>query len=339
MKPNYSSARGFSLTELLVSMTIGLFLIGGAIQVLVHNKQAYGLISDTLDIQDSARFATRRIGNLFRMAGHRGGVLKNQVEPNFSNLTGDGVCQAKWMVSKFVTEPVRGYTNGSGIVDTGDCATAGIVDANHVNNTDILVVRHSEAQHESNPGSGGNADRLFVYTVVSSGAKLGKGSAIATAWTAFSGQSEKVYGRYVYPYYTDIYYIRPWSKSATESPQVPALVRLRMDGASNTTEVMVSGVEFMKVEFGVDSDSDGQIDLYQAPGGIADWSEVMLARLAIIARSMGRDAEVEDTNTYVLLPGRHQTSYTPGTDVNQYARMQFEVSVHLRNTVGVRQAN
>lgn len=329
--------RGFSILELLVAMTIGLFLVGGAIQILTHNKRAYGLISDTLDIQDSARFATRRIGDLLRMAGHRGGVLMNQVDENFSSLTGEGVCESKWLVHHFTDEPVHAYENGTGIVDSGECANQGITDANHVDNTDILVVRHSEANHESTPGSSDNQNRLFIYTIVSYGAKLGLGSDIATEWSNFSGQPEKVYGRYIYPYYTDIYYIRPWTNSAAENPATPSLVRQRMDGSNVSTEVMVSGIEFMKVELGVDSNDDSQVDKYLSPSAVSNWSKVMLARLAIVARSRSQDATV-DTTTYHMLAGENEYSYTPSSSVNRYARMLFEISIHLRNTIAIRQA-
>ena len=130
--------RGFSIVELLVAMTIGLFLVGGAIQVLTQNKTAYSLISERLNIQDSARFASRRIGNLLRMAGHRGGVLVTQVNGNVSALTGAGVCEPEWLVDRFIAEPVRVYEGGAGIVDTGQCATQGITDENHVDGSDIL---------------------------------------------------------------------------------------------------------------------------------------------------------------------------------------------------------
>ncbi|NEV62961.1 PilW family protein [Thiorhodococcus minor] len=332
-------ARGFSIVELLVAMTIGLFLVGGAIQILTQGKHAYNLISETLNIQESARFASRRIGNLLRMAGHRGGVLMTQVDHNFSSLTGDGVCESKWLVDNFADEPVRAYENGTGIVDTGQCATQGITDVNHVDNTDVLVVRHSEAKHESNPGNTDNQNRIFVYTIVSLGAKIGLGSDIATDWSTFSGQPEKVYGRFVYPYYTDVYFVRPWTRNASETPAIPALVRQRMDGSSVETEVMVSGIELLKVELGVDSNDDSQVDKYLAPSAVtsSEWSDVMLARVAIVARSMSRD-QIEDTNTYILLPGENEYSYTPSTSVTHFSRMLFEVSINLRNTVPIRTA-
>jgi type IV pilus assembly protein PilW len=350
MKRQYGVCRqkGFSLVEFMVAMAIGLFLTAGVVGILVHNKRASTLISDTLDIQDAARFATRRIGNLFRMAGHRGGIIQGQVSINSNTsavLTEDGVCKRKWMVSNasgdqlLITEPIRGYADGAGIVDTGECATLGITDANHLDNTDILVVRHSEILHESDPNSLANQDRFYVYTIVSVGASVGLGQHIASRWSAFSGQPEKVYGRYIYPYYTDIYYIRAWSNSSTENPQRPALVRLRMDGATAQTQLMVSGVEFMKAEFGIDSDGDAQVDQYRAPAAISDWSQVMLARLAIVARSIGEDPQAEDSKTYVLLAGENQVSYQPAAAFKRYARMMFEVSIHLRNTVEIRQAN
>ncbi|MFD2110782.1 PilW family protein [Thiorhodococcus fuscus] len=329
---------GFSIIEFLIAMAIGLFIIGVAINILVYNKHAYRMISDSLDIQDSARFATRRIGDVFRMAGHRGGVVLANVN-DVSTLTGDGVCQAKWLTNKFTSEPIRGYSGGTGIVDTGDCATLGITDANHVDASDILAVRFGEAINESSPDSSANQDRLFLYSVVSGNAVLGLGSQIATLLTndKATAQPEKIYGRFIYPYYTDIYYVRPWTDVTTD--QTPALVRLRMNGKTTVTEVMVSGVETMKVEFGIDSNDDHQVDQYRSPDNINDWSKVMTARLAIVARSMGRDPQIADTKTYVLLAGNNAYSYTPSSAVDHYARLMFEISIHLRNTMEIRQSS
>lgn len=333
-------ASGFSIIELLIAMTIGLFLTAGAIEILVSHKRAYTLVSGTLEAQDSGRFATRRVGDFFRMAGHRGGVILSDVS-DISSLSGTGVCQAKWLTANFTNEPLRGYEGGNGIVDTGDCATLGITDANHVDDSDVLVIRYGEAVHEPDPNSAANQNRLFIYTVVSGSARLGLGSQVAQKWSddVAASQPDKVYGRYVYPYYTDIYYVRPWTDSASDG--IPALLRLRMDGETSVTEVMVSGVEQMKVEFGVDSDSNDQVDRYLAPDDMAstDWPDVMSARLAVVTRSIAGKDKIEDENDYYLLAGPNKYVYGPPNDVKQYARMMFEISIHLRNTVDVRQAS
>ena len=48
---------GFTLVELMVGAVIGLFLIGGAISILVTSRQTYATVDDLSRIQENARFA------------------------------------------------------------------------------------------------------------------------------------------------------------------------------------------------------------------------------------------------------------------------------------------
>jgi prepilin-type N-terminal cleavage/methylation domain-containing protein len=48
---------------------------------------------------------------------------------------------------------------------------------------------------------------------------------------------------------TDVYYISPWTNSATESPQVPALYRMTLGtGPAMTAQLIASGIENMQAE-------------------------------------------------------------------------------------------
>ena len=96
-----------------------------------------------------------------------------------------------------------------------------------------------------------------------------------------------------------------------------------------------SGVEILKVELGVDSDDDLQVDKYLPPSAVTDWADVMLARLALVCAWHGPRAGGGHDNLHSAAR-REQSSYTPPTSVNHFARMLFEVSIHLRNTVGIR---
>lgn len=61
--------QGFTLVELMVSMVIGLFLIGGVVAVFVANSQSYRFQQALADVQEGGEFAMAQIVNDIRMSG------------------------------------------------------------------------------------------------------------------------------------------------------------------------------------------------------------------------------------------------------------------------------
>ncbi len=61
---------GFGLVELMISMLIGLFLLGGMMTVFITNKQAYRYQQAQGNQNDHERLATTLLGQLLRQAGH-----------------------------------------------------------------------------------------------------------------------------------------------------------------------------------------------------------------------------------------------------------------------------
>ena len=80
-----SRLRGFSLVELLVSITIGLFVLAAVVTVLVNSKQNYTVQDSLARLQENARFAVDFITRDLRMSGHFGcahlplGTANNQL--------------------------------------------------------------------------------------------------------------------------------------------------------------------------------------------------------------------------------------------------------------------
>lgn len=65
-------SRGFSLTELLVAMVIGLLLLGGLVTLMVNSKKNYAQQDYSARLQENARFAVDFLSYDIRMAGYYG---------------------------------------------------------------------------------------------------------------------------------------------------------------------------------------------------------------------------------------------------------------------------
>lgn len=72
MSPARRNHRGFSLTELLVAMVIGLILLGGLVTLMVNSKKNYAVQDYSARLQENARFAMQFLSYDLRMAGFYG---------------------------------------------------------------------------------------------------------------------------------------------------------------------------------------------------------------------------------------------------------------------------
>jgi len=72
MNPTPKRIRGFSLTELLVAMVVGLLLLGGLVTLMVNSKKNYAQQDYSARLQENARFAMQFLTYDIRMAGYFG---------------------------------------------------------------------------------------------------------------------------------------------------------------------------------------------------------------------------------------------------------------------------
>ena len=53
----YQNQRGLTLVELMVAMLLGVFLIGGVMQIFISSKQTYRMQENLSRLQENGRFA------------------------------------------------------------------------------------------------------------------------------------------------------------------------------------------------------------------------------------------------------------------------------------------
>ncbi|MDZ7841004.1 MAG: prepilin-type N-terminal cleavage/methylation domain-containing protein [Gammaproteobacteria bacterium] len=94
MNRNSVNSRGFSLTELLVAMVIGLLLLAGLVTLMVNSKKNYAQQDYSARLQENARFAVEFLSYDIRMAGFYGCsneiINDNTVTPISATDSGNG---------------------------------------------------------------------------------------------------------------------------------------------------------------------------------------------------------------------------------------------------------
>jgi len=111
-----SRSRGFALTELMVSILIGLFIMAGVLTLIQSMKRATGLQSSLSQLQDNERFATNLINDVVQSAGNfptsSSGVLGTSYFPAVQ-VAVQGIPTAGLIIPFGVGQIIAGLDTGS----------------------------------------------------------------------------------------------------------------------------------------------------------------------------------------------------------------------------------
>lgn len=340
--------QGLSLVELLVAITIGAILLGGAVSLFVSNKVTYQVTSDLSRLQENARFALELMVRDIRMAGYFGCV--NDLSKVTSNLNPAPAAGSLWDISS----PLEGVNNAVGTdtwypsgrnVDVGGLGSAGNIAAG----TDAILVRYATGVGEEiTAGSNsflevndvtdfaednvavvsdcGAAD-LFTITGVDTANTRITPNALSRIYEADSNPTASNF--YAVRYYLGNNGITDADGSVHRSlyRQQPVLA----GGAlTEQAQELIDGVEQMQLLYGVDTNADGAPDSYVRAGSgalndAAEWRTVVAVRISLLLRTVEEYGNVADERSYQL---DDETAIAPGD--NRQRRL-FTVTAVVRN--------
>lgn len=337
--PEFKAHRqaGLTLTELMVALAIGSFLMIGAITIYQQSREAFIVNESIARVQETAQFAMDTIEADLRMASNwgrnsRGLMIEGRAQIGVDDP--DGVvpssaqdCGARWVVD--LAKPIDGNNNAFGLA----CLpTAGAGAAQ--GNSDIITVRRATVAPVL-PANG----RLQIHTSRIGGILFNNGvvpppfdPAADPAFPATPDDESATHNLLVNSYYV--------AQESELIPNTPTLRRktLTVDsGASVIQDQEVApGVENIQLQLGIDVNGDNTVDRYVNPGdpiydpnaaaGYVPGAVVITARVWMVVRGVSREPNVQDT-----------TDYTPGDvdlgNINDgYRRMQVSKTILLRNS-------
>ena len=244
--------RGFSLVELMVALTLGSFLIVGAVTVYVRSRNTYSVNETVARLQENARYAMSTIEPDIRLANYWG--LMNDPELITGTATnvplGSGAttndCGADFDID--LRTPIDGINNDYDLL----CTQATVSNpAPGFNRTpDTVVVRHA-----AETTTVAEAGRLQLYTTrQGAGSQLfndatAPGAPAALVDAPPNGPQAEVRDLVVRAYYVS---------SGSSRAQTPSLRRKSLVGGATgpafMDEEIMPGVEDMQIQFGVDTD-------------------------------------------------------------------------------------
>ena len=303
---------GFSLIELMVAVTLGLFLMTALVEVLLSGNRSFTSANHLSRLQENGRMATSMIVTDLKRAGYMGGnseignILGNlgPTPPAASCATAD----TTW--GRMVTEGVFGLNDtnaGYACIPNPSAAPLAYLRG------DVLTVRLASPWVVT----GALSDNLIYLRTSMFEGKIFKGSNEDTIENNIDDTPQSVHELLSYAYYVGN------SGRSCAGAAVPSLMRVRMGPTGQPlTDELLPGVEHFQVQYGVD---DGVTGLrYLNANAVTDFNQVTTARIWLLMRAECAETGFTDGKTYTL----GGQDYTPN---DGFRRQLYSSVIMLRN--------
>jgi type IV pilus assembly protein PilW len=306
-----AAVAGFTILEMMVAMTISLFIIG-AVAAVVMGSSALGKTRERAsELQVNGRHAIEQMKIDLMHAGYLGisslffpDVAISAASPPISVTNACDTATIGLMSQRvWASNDLNPYS-------------ATCIPAANYDRGDVLVIRHLNPT----PVTSFSASYVYYHSAYEGGQPF-KGPTAPD----FSG-TNKPEPWLDYRLEETVYYISPYTTSATENPKVPALYRLRLgSGPAMVPELVASGVENLQVRFGLFQTDDTV--RYLSPeqiSGADDWDLIRSVQVWVLMRASTIEGDYVNNNTYTM-GAQNITVNDP------YRRLLLSTTVQLRN--------
>jgi type IV pilus assembly protein PilW len=256
---------GMTLIETMVAMAISSILILGSITIYSQARANFRTAENIARLQESMRYAAGTLEEDIRLAGFWGRTNQAALisENPAVNITCDGNNVTDWALDHDNLTPAVAASD-----DNYDlpCPAGGAAR----DNSDVLIVRHASPSQQTVP----NANRVQVITSGNGGYFLSNGVPLQGA---IDPQEEQIYDAVVNAYYV--------SNSSRNDVNMPSLRRHSLVGEIMQDQEVISGVENLQVQFGVDQNNDGNVDSYlDSDNAAINNDQILSVRLWMLVR-------------------------------------------------------
>lgn len=328
---------GFTILELLIAMTIGIFLLGGLAVVLSNNSRTRYELQKSIGQVQNARYALQTLSDDLSNAGFYGeagipstsGWLLLCIDlSNGLPLT----CPNESCMKLERPFPIQ----GSDDIATRPTGCSTMADVRTGN--DIVVVRRVSTCAVGEDQC--DAFQEGALHIQQPACSAGANPIVATSATAFAGGMTRLCDPNVlapiYRLLNHVYYV---AQNNRPNDGIPTLKRAELAADGYIVTPIAEGIEHLHIEYGVDTDGnggDGDPDLYAQAGTLDwdDWRNVVSARIHLIARNVLPTAGYVDGREY-RLGGEGEL----GPFNDSFKRQAYSTTVRLNNIAGLRESN
>jgi type IV pilus assembly protein PilW len=312
---------GFTLVEIMVAMLLSLILGVAIVTVFVNNSHSFTQDDNVMRMQDDARYALQQIAFDLSMAGHYAELLSPEAVTLDTNLAIGLDCGPAGVTnwSYLTTQPATGES-------------LSIIGIDNVTSAQVVAGHSCFLADEVAPGT----DVVSIKRVAGAEAAVFRDGAV---YLRTNGTVGLLYRRPLtgtpavsialprteWEYRPAIYYIRQYAYNLGDN--IPTLCRKVLGGAgpSMLTECIATGIEDLQLEYGVDTNGDGNPNVYMSAPTLTDLQTVVSARIYLLARTT--DIDVRYTNQKTFSIG-NAPDYTPN---DSFHRRVYSTTVAIQN--------
>ena len=365
------AVRGFSLIELMTSITIGLLILAGLASVFVNSSTANREMRNTSEQIENGRYAIEMLTQDIRHAGFYGELSTLPTVP----AAAPDPCAAPTAgtvtntVNASLALPVQ-YVSAAAI--PAGCAAL-LAAANLQPNSDIIVVRRTDTTMVNSAGSGTIAGNTVYLQTTADTASMQYGVAGAITNAQDATQTASVLQRrdfsvaasgtpLAFPfiaaairaYHVRVYFVAPCSVpngggsvctgSADDlGKPIPTLKRLELgSGGAFTVVPLVEGIQAIRIEYGVDNLpatadpgtgllGDSVPDSFTNTPSVTDMGNTVAARVYVLARNTTATSGYVDNKTYTM------GTFTTTATNDSFKRHVYSAETRIANQAGRRE--
>jgi type IV pilus assembly protein PilW len=323
--------RGFTLLEMMISLFIGVLILGGVMFTYIGMKVT---TKDTMtigELQETGRLAINIMQRDIEQVGFWGTFYEDSfAAKNTETLSApSGDCFEGVNNGSFPD-----FSSGSNFrsiyAKKADSGTELNCVKNPIKGSDILQIKFLQGkQIIIEPGNNNTQDDENYFIAEQEKAQYVRGI-IAPGTLNVSAT--------VWPYSHHVYYLAKQTyKVNNKSLTVPALMRSRLVNDAMKTETIMEGVENMRFVFGLDTTGDNRVDTYRSINDMtpSDWEtrrRILTVQMFLLIRALQPDAGLKVKNQ----------TYTLGEDANKrelkftdnFRRTVFTTTIRLNNVGG-----
>lgn len=344
-KCTFKHQAGVTLIELMIALAIGAVLLIGLATVFINSSSSRRELEKSSALIENGRYAISILADDLSLAGYYG--FYNDIGDAPATLP-DPCALTSASLLAAIPQPLQGYraanlTTVPDIDTTNTCEASLLTNANLTQGSDILIIRRADT------AVSGAMTSPEVY--LEANARTAE-VLISTAATGLLRSPNKAGSPAadIRKLHVHTYFIAPCSRGSGANgvcqvgdDGIPTLKRLAFHrtGAIEI-EPLVEGIEYMKLEYGIDTSpssinaitglaGDGIPDSYVTSPTTAQWASVVSVRVYILARAPRASDGHNDTKAYVL----GSTNIAATND--QFKRHVYSAEVRPTNVAGRRE--
>nr|UXE44577.1 hypothetical protein Hi04_10k_c2651_00021 [uncultured bacterium] len=336
-------ARGYTIIELMVSITVGLIILAALVTLFAGNSRERGEIERANQQTENGRYALQMISDDLRDAGYLATYNPGTVaapNPQLTvPLTIPNACATDLpTLTGALSMPVQGFYQGA---NAPACMPADLRAG-----TDILVVRRASTCAVGSAGC--DAQVAGDVYLQASGCNTQLTAGTYFAFDSNVGnltllQKDCATAAPIYQFRTHIYFVANNDKAGDG---IPTLKRAELGPGAFTIVPLVEGVENLHLEYGLDTavPTAGTPAVYTAnpntyngcaPAAcVSNWRNTVTVKINVLSRNLTTTQGYTDTKTYTLGLTAGGAANVVGPFNDGYKRHAYSTVAVLYNTAG-----